>query len=207
MPNHSFDITIFSTSMVWPNLMGSPYLFCGIEEVISGVGGPGFLSSVDRITAGGRGFAALCVDTLDGSGLGEDSIAFVAHDFEKEPGDGVGFGRRGLVDGLGIDTAAVVGFPGWSGKMFAERFVVLIEELGVRILQGPSELRNTFFADINLIALGVKREEESLAGGRVERRWSFLREEEGERKCSEKGKEGNIDGEWHEEPPVANETG
>ena len=80
--------------------MGSPYLFCGIEEVISGVGGPGFLSSVDRITAGGRGFAALGVDALDGSGLGEDSVAFVAHDFEKEPGDGVGFGRRGLVDGL-----------------------------------------------------------------------------------------------------------
>jgi hypothetical protein len=182
------------------------FVFC-IEEVIGGVGGPGFLSSVDRITAGGRGFAALGVDALDGSGLGEDSVAFVAHDFEKEPGDGVGVGRRGLVDGLGSDTAAVVGFPGWSGKMFAERFVVLTEELGVWILQGPSELRNTFFADINLIALGVKREEESLAGGRVERRWSLLREEEDERKRSEKGKEGNIDGEWHEKPPAATETG
>jgi len=34
-----------------------------------------------------------------------------------------------------------------------------------------------------------------------------VREEEDERKCSEKGKEGNIEGEWDEKPPAATETG
>jgi hypothetical protein len=106
-------------------------LFGGVEEVVGGVGGAGFLAGVGGVAAGGGRFAAFGVEALDGGGAGEDAGAVMSEDGDEEPRNGIGIGRRSVGDGFAGDAAAIVGFPRGTGKMLAEGFAILVEELGV----------------------------------------------------------------------------
>jgi len=80
-------------------------------------------------------------------------------------------GRGGICQRFADDLGAVVGLPGWTGEMFAERLVVFVKKLGVGSFEGPGTVG---FAGIDLIALGVNLEQEFLIGGRLELRWKLL---------------------------------
>jgi hypothetical protein len=166
----------------------SAELLGGVEEVVGGVGGAKFLAGVGGVATGGGGFAAFGVKALDGGGAGEDAGAVVGEDGDEEPGDGIGVGRGSVGDGFTGDAAAIVGLPGGAGKVFAEGFAVLVEELGVWSLESPCELSAIGFAGVDLVALGVELEEELFVGGRLELRRHFLRR-------SGQGKKGGRDGE------------
>jgi len=55
-------------------------LFGREEDVVCGVRRAKFLVGMACIATGGRRFAALCVEALDGSGARENARAFAAHD-------------------------------------------------------------------------------------------------------------------------------
>jgi len=119
------------------------------------------------VAVGGGSFAALGVDALDGSGPGEDAVALVADHMDKEPGNRIGIGGRGVGDGFAVDAACITSHPRGSGEMLAECIAVGVEEVGVGSLQNPGKLRTIRFTGVNLITLGVEGEEELFAGGRL----------------------------------------
>jgi hypothetical protein len=161
---------------------------------------------VVRVTAGGGSFAALGVEALDGRGAGEDAVALVTDDMDEEPGNGVGIRRRGIGDGFSIDAAGVTGHPGWSGEMLAEEIALGVEEVGIGSFQNPGELGTIGFARINLIALGVKSQEELLGSGRLELRGDLLRGRGIRKKCDackeSQGSDGAQLAEHGASPPV-----
>jgi hypothetical protein len=129
---------------------------------------------VISVAPGGRGFAALGVQALDGSGTRKDAIAFVADDMNEEPRNGIGIGRGSVRNSFAIDAAGVASQPRGSFEMLAEEIAVGVEEVGVWSFQSPGELGAVGLASVDLIAFGVEGEEELFAGGRLELRGNLL---------------------------------
>src|ERR1700676_175647 len=102
-------------------------LFRCVEKVVGGIRSADFLAYVRGVAAGRGSFATFGVEALDGCGARENAGAFVAHDVDEKPGNGIGVRRRSISNGFAGDTAAVVRFPGWCGEMFAEGFAILVE--------------------------------------------------------------------------------
>lgn len=146
----------------------SPGLFGRIEKVVSGIGDAKLVIDMLGVAAGGGEFASLGVDALDGRGARKDAVSFMTYDVDKQPGNGIGIGRRCIGDGFAEDPAAVGGFPGRSGEMLAKELAVFVEKLSVGCLQCPGEVWTIAFTGVNLIALGVDLHEELFAGGRLE---------------------------------------
>src|SRR6267143_5589705 len=121
----------------------------GVEEVVGGVWNAEFLAEVRSVAAGGRCFAPFGVETLDGCYAGQHAAAIVADDVDEKPRNRLSVGRRRVGNGFAGNTAAVVRFPGRSGKMFAEEFAILVEELGVGSFQRPGELRGVTLAGVD----------------------------------------------------------
>src|SRR5580704_863146 len=136
-------------------LMPSSGLLRSVEKIVGGIGNTDFLARVCRVAAGCGGFASFGVEALNAGGAGKYAAAFMTHDVDKKPGNGIGIRRRHIGNGFAGDTAAVICLPGWSGKMFTEGFAVFIEELGVGSFQPPREFRGTSLADVDLISLRV----------------------------------------------------
>ena len=146
-----------NASARFPRYIGLPCsgLFRSVEKVVGGIRYADFLARVCRVAAGCGCFAAFCVEALDGCGAGEYAAAFMAHDVDEKPGNGISIRRRHIRNGFAGNAAPVICFPGRSGKMFAERFSVFVEELSVGRFQPPREFRGTFLADVDLISLRV----------------------------------------------------
>src|SRR5229473_3767772 len=140
----------------------------GVEEVVGGVWNAEFLAEVRSVAAGGRCFAPFGVETLDGCYAGERAAAIVADDVDEKPRNRLSVGRRRVGNGFAGNTAAVVRFPGRSGEMFTEEFAILVEELGVGSLQGPSELRGVALAGVDLVALRMDLEKKLFVCGWLE---------------------------------------
>jgi hypothetical protein len=51
--------------------------------------------------------------------------------------------------------------------MLTEDFAILVKELGIGSLQGPSELRSVILAAVHLVTFGMNLQKELLMGGRL----------------------------------------
>src|SRR5712692_1749851 len=140
-------------------------LFRGVEEVVSGVWHADFLANVRSVAAGRWCFATFGVEALDGCGAREHAATIVAEDVDEKPWNGISVRRRRIGNGFAGNTAAVTRFPGRSGEMFTEGFAILVEELGVGSLQGPSELRGVTPAGVDLVALRMDLEKKLFLDG------------------------------------------
>jgi hypothetical protein len=129
-----------------------------VEEVVSGVRDADFLADVRSVASGPWRFATFRVEALDGCGAREHPAAFMAEDMDEKPWNGIGVRRRRTGNRFAGNTAAVARFPGGSGRMFAEGFARLVEELGIWSPERPSELRGVTVAGVNLVALRVDLE-------------------------------------------------
>ena len=146
---------------------GSQELFRGKEGVVGGVRDTGFLVDVAGVAAGGGSFAAFGVEALDGGGVREDAVAFMAGDVNEEPGYGVRVGRVHAGNSFTVDTTGVCGHPGRTGEMFTESVAILVEEVGFGSFEDPRILVAIGLAGVDLVALCVHGEEESLVVGRL----------------------------------------
>src|SRR5208282_62862 len=95
------DVPKDNASAGFPCYLGTScsVLLRGVEEVVGGIGDAYFLSGTHGVAAGCGRFAAFGVEALDGCGAGEHAAAFMAHDIDEKPGNGISVGRRHVGDG------------------------------------------------------------------------------------------------------------
>src|SRR5258706_10193196 len=130
-------------------------LFRDVEQVVSGIRHADFLADVRSVAAGRWRFATFGVEALDSCGARKHAGAVVAQKVDEKPGNGIGVRRRRIGNGFASDAAAVVRFPGRSREMFAERFAILVEELGIGSFQRPRELCAVGLAGVDLGGLRI----------------------------------------------------
>jgi hypothetical protein len=130
-------------------------LFWAVEKIIGGVWYTDFLVDVILVTAGAGRFATFRVEALDCGGAGKHAIAGVAGNFDEKPWDRLGIRGRDGNGNFADYAAAVIGLPGRSSAMLADKLVLYVEELGVGSFQCPHKLPTATFATVNLVAPGV----------------------------------------------------
>src|SRR3954452_21968528 len=109
--------------------------------------------------------AAMGVDALNRRNRREDAAAPVGRHFQFQPGNVARGGTRGVAGGLGGHGAAVGMLPVRSGIVTADR-LALRQQGGDRFAKTPGELAvGAGLALVDLRALGVDAEHDSLAGG------------------------------------------
>jgi len=131
-------------------------LFWAVEKIIGGVWCTDFLVDVILVTAGAGRFATFRVEALDCGGAGKHAIAGVAGNFDEQPWDRLGIRGRDGNGNFADYAAAVIGLPGRSCEMLADKLVLYVEELGVGRFQRPHKLPAATFATVNLVASGVE---------------------------------------------------
>ena len=142
-------------------------LFWRVEEIVRRIRYPQFLSGMPRIAARSRRLSALGINPLNAARARKHATAFVTHNIHQEPGNRIRVRRRRIRYRFAFNTAAVIRFPRWPGKMLSERFSILINQLRTRSLQSPRILRNSFLADVHLVALSMHLQKKLLTGRRL----------------------------------------
>src|SRR5215217_3077016 len=92
----------------------------------------------------------------------ERAAAHVILCFQQEPRDRSRIRRGGALEHRADDRAAVLALPGGTGEMAPHDLAALVEQLGLRRLEGPDERRGVVgvsLTDVDLDTTRPEREE------------------------------------------------